>query len=354
EHTAALVNVRDFGALGDGVTDDSAAFVAAITAAQARAARVYVPASATPYVQGATLVLEGVTMIGDGAGSTLRVGLPSGAGIQLAGNGAGLIGLRVLGSGAAAWPGSAADVDLGAVALDGVRIASGADGAALQGVEIAACATALAIEGGVSAIVGCAFGHSIRGIEIRTGAAGAIFVTRTRLHACTMGIRTDGAAAFDHLALRGGRIFACGRGLDLVAPGTAWRTVELSDLEFSQNLEADLEAGPRQSLALRGGHLDRSGKRTGAAIELNAAGQTTLAPNLVVENTYAEKTEVVSVALSGGSNLNLLAPGDLIVLAADPDDVDERWTALKATRGGIIHEVNAQTPSTATIELAQA
>jgi len=354
EHTAALVNVRDFGALGDGITDDSAAFAAAIAAAQARAARVYVPASATPYVIGATITLDGVTMIGDGAGSTLRVGLPSGAGMQLAGSGAGLIGLRVLGPGAAAWPVSPSDVDLSAVALDGVRIASGAHDATLQGVEVAACATALAIEGGAKAIVGCAFSHSFRGIEIRAGAGGAIFVMRTSVHACTRGIRTDGAAAFDQLALRGGAVSACGRGLDLLAPASPWRTVEMSDLAFSRNLEADLEAGPRQSLALRGGRLDQSGKRNGAAIELNAAGATAEAPNLVVENTYAPKTEVVSVQLDGGTNLNLLAPGDLIVLAADPDDVDDLWTALKATRGGMVHKVNAQTASTATIELASA
>jgi hypothetical protein len=353
EHLAALVNVRDFGALGDGITDDGAAFAAAIAAAQGRAARVYVPASATPYVLGATLVLDGVTMAGDGAGSTLRVGLPSGAGVRLAGSGAGLIGLRVLGPGAAAWPGSPADVDLSAVALDGVRIASGAEDAVLLSVDVAGCATALAIEGGVKAIVGCAFSHSLNGIELRSG-AGDIFVTRTRLHACRRGIRTDGAAAFDQLVLRGSRVSACGHGLDLVAPATAWRTVEMSDLEFAQNLEADLEAGPRQSLALRGGRLDPSGKRSGTAMELNAAGQTTLAPNLVVENTYAPKTEVVSMQLSDGTNLHLLAPGDLIVLAADPDDVDDLWTALKATRGGVVHKVNAQTASTATIELASA
>ncbi|MGH6905065.1 MAG: hypothetical protein ACREIR_20260, partial [Geminicoccaceae bacterium] len=313
-----------------------------------------VPASATPYVLGAPLVLDGTTMIGDGAGSTLKMGLASGAGLELAGSGAGLIGLRVLGPGAASWPGSPSNVDLSAVALDGVRIATGAEGAILQAVEVAGCATALAVAGGAKAVVGCVFSYNFRGIEIRSGAVGAIRVTRTRFHACTRGIRTDGAASFDQLALRGGSLSACGHGLDLVAPATAWRVVEMSDLEFVHNLEADLEAGPRQSLALRGGRLDPSGKRNGAAIELNAAGQTTEAPNLVVENTYAPKTEVVSVQLSDGSNLNLLAPGDLIVLAADPDDIDDLWTALKATRGGVVHKVNAQTASTATIELASA
>ena len=36
EHLAAIVNVRDFGAIGDGVSDDSAAFQSALAAAQAR------------------------------------------------------------------------------------------------------------------------------------------------------------------------------------------------------------------------------------------------------------------------------------------------------------------------------
>jgi hypothetical protein len=147
---------------------------------------------------------------------------------------------------------------------------------------------------------------------------------------------------------------ACGHGLDLVAPASAWRTIEMSDLQLTQNLQADLEAGPRQSLGLRGGQLDQSGKRNGAAIELNAGGETVEAPNLVVENSYAETVEIVPVQLSGGSNLNLLAPGDLIVLASDVDDVDDTWTSLKATRGGVVHKVNAQTSSTATLELASA
>jgi hypothetical protein len=154
--------------------------------------------------------------------------------------------------------------------------------------------------------------------------------------------------------VRGGGMSACGHGLNLVAPATAWRTVEMSDLELAQNLEADVEAGPRQSLALHGGHLDASGKRNVTAVELNAAGQTTLAPTLVAENVFAATTVVRSVQLSGGTNLNLLVPGDLIVLASDPDDVDDLWTSLKATRGGIVHKINSQTASTATFELASA
>ena len=42
------------------------------------------------------------------------------------------------------------------------------------------------------------------------------------------------------------------------------------------------------------------------------------------------------------------------MLASDADDLDDLWTSLKATRGGVVHKVNAQTASTATIELAAA
>lgn len=354
EHLSATVNVRDFGALGDGVTDDSGAFAAAISAAQGRGAVVHVPASATPYLLGTGLVLDGARMVGDGPGSMLKIALASGAGIELRGDGAGLEALRILGPGATGWPTTPAEVDLVGVALDGVRIATGAEAVQLQSVEVAACATALAVDGGVRAIVGCAFSYSLRGIEIRDGATGAMFLARTSIRACTTGIRADGAAAFDQLALRGGSVSACGRGLDLLAPADAWRTIEMSDLVFAQNLDADLAAGPRQSLALRGARLDRGGKRIGTPIELNAAGETVEAPNLVVENTCAEPVGVVPVQLSGGVNLNLLAPGDLIVLASDGADVDDFWTSLKATRGGVVHKVHAQTAGTADIELASA
>src|SRR5690606_9218128 len=187
EHLAAAVNVRDFGALGDGITDDGAAFAAAIATAQSRGAVVYVPASVTPYLLGAGLVLDGTRMVGDGAGSVLKLALASGAGIELTGSGAGLADLRVLGPGASAWPAAPADVDLSGITLDGVRIASGAAAATLHGVEVAACATGLAIEGGARAIVGCTFAYGLHGMEIRSGASGAIFVARTSCHACTRG-----------------------------------------------------------------------------------------------------------------------------------------------------------------------
>jgi hypothetical protein len=63
---------------------------------------------------------------------------------------------------------------------------------------------------------------------------------------------------------------------------------------------------------------------------------------------------VVPVQLSGGTNLDLLAPGDLIVLASDPDDFDDTWTALKATRAGVVQRVITQSPGAADIRVATA
>ncbi len=189
EHLAATVNVRDFGAIGDGVTDDSAAFQAAITAAQARSAVVTVPASATPYLIGASLVLDGVALLGDGPGSMLKLGLASGFALQLTGDAPRLAGLRLLGPGANVWPQSAADVDLSTVALDAVQIAAGARDVMLQGVEIAACHTGLAIEGPVRAVIDCSFVFCRNGAETRAGAAGSVHFARPRFHGCSYGIR---------------------------------------------------------------------------------------------------------------------------------------------------------------------
>src|SRR5687768_10603593 len=157
EHLAALVNVRDFGAIGDGVTDDAAAFQAAIATAQTRSSPVYVPASPTAYLLGAALTLDGVTLVGEGAGSTLKLALSSGAALQLIGSGPRLSGLRLLGPGASVVPSGPADVDLNGVNLDGIAILGGTEGAILHGVEVLACQSALVIQGGVGAIIGCRF-----------------------------------------------------------------------------------------------------------------------------------------------------------------------------------------------------
>jgi hypothetical protein len=71
-------NVKDFGAVGDGSTDDTTAIQAAITAAQtfgatAGGACVYVPASSSYYKITTRLLINanGITLMGDGAGSVI-------------------------------------------------------------------------------------------------------------------------------------------------------------------------------------------------------------------------------------------------------------------------------------------
>ncbi len=354
EHLAALVNVRDFGAMGDGVTDDAAAFEAAILAAATRSSPVYVPASSTAYVLGATLTLDGVVMIGEGAGSTLKLAASSGSALELTGTAPRLGGLRLLGPGVNGVPSGPADVDLSAVSLDGITVAGSAEDAILHGLEVIGCHSGLVIEGEVAAIVGCRLAFNRTGIELLAGARGTVFVSQAQVHACTSGILADDDAGFQQLALRGGTLSACGRGLELDGTASGWRGIEISDLTFADNLETDVEAGPRQSIGLRGCHLDASGKRSGTAVDLQAASETVEAPNLVVENTRAEVTDVATLQLSGGTNLNLLQAGDLIVLSGDADDFDDHWTALKATRGGVVHKVVTQTTSTAEVELASA
>jgi Pectate lyase superfamily protein len=354
EHLAAIVNVRDFGAIGDGVSDDSTAFQAALAAAQARSGAAYVPASSNAYLISAGLVLDGVGLIGDGPGSLLKLALASGGGLQLTGDAPSVAGLRLLGPGADTWPQSAVDVDLGAVVLDGIQIAAGARDAMLERIEIAACHTGLAIEVPVRAIVDCDVMFCHHGSEVRSGAAGSIHLARTKFHACGAGLRVDPDALFDRATLAGGEAARCGRAIDLVAPSGGRRVVDLSDLRLSGNLDVDVRTGPRHIVAMRSCCIDAAGKRSGVGLELAASGETELAPSLIVENTRADVTEVASVLLSGGTNLELLEPGDLIVLAADSDDIDDLWTTLKSTRAGVVHEVFSQTANSAEIALASA
>jgi hypothetical protein len=354
EHLAAPVNVRDHGALGDGATDDHAAFAAAIALAQTRGSPVYVPASATAYVLGDQLALAGVGLTGDGPSSTLRLALSTGSALQLGGTGACLRDLRLLGPGVNEMPAGPADVDLDGVSLSAVLVAGGAENVELRRVEVVGCHTGLAVEGSVAAISECRFGFNRTGIALRAGAAGSIVATRTRFDLCTTGVRAESGAGFDRFALHGGAFSACGRALALDGTDGDWRGIDVTDVSFADTLEVDLEAGPRQSVGLRDCHLDDSGKRRGAAVDLQALGETVEAPTLLVENTYAAATDVAIMDLSGGSSLDLLAKGDLIVLAGDADDIDDHWTSLKATRGGVVQKVISQTATTATIKLASA
>ncbi len=156
------------------------------------------------------------------------------------------------------------------------------------------------------------------------------------------------------MTVAGGEAALCGRAVELVAPASGRRVVEIADLRLPGNLDVDVAAGPRHAMGMRGCFIDAAGKRSGVGVELVSAGETDLAPSLVVESTQALATQGATVQLSGGSNLNLLAPGDLIVLATDADDVDDLWTILKANRAGIVHEVVTQTTTAAEIVLAGA
>lgn len=354
EHLAAVVNVRDFGAIGDGVSDDTAAFQAALAAAQARSGVAYVPASPNPYVIGVGLALDGVSLVGDGPGSVLKLALASGFALRLTGEAPRAAGLRLLGPGSNAWPQSAEEVDLDGVALDGLQIAANARDAMLQRIEVAACHTGLAIEGPAGAILDCAFAFCVNGSEVRTGAAGSIHLARTKFHACTHGIRTEPGALFDRATVSGGEASLCGRAIELLAPADGQRVVAISDLQLLGNLDVDISIGPRHTAAVRGCHIDAAGKRSGVGIEVLAAGETELAPSLTIENTRADVTEVNHVMLVGGTNLDLLQPGDLIVLASDADDIDDLWTTHKAARAAVVHEVVSQTTGEAEIALASA
>ena len=96
--------------------------------------------------------------------------------------------------------------------------------------------------------------------------------------------------------------------------------------------------------------LERQGGRVVAHF---AGGATADAPSLVAELNHAAAPEV-RLAQLGGSGLSLVAEGDTVVLAGDGDDVDDHWTALKATRAAIVHRIVSQGAGEAELELATA
>lgn len=73
----APVNVRDYGATGNGTTDDYVALQAAITAAQATNASLYIP-EGTYYYTSALTISDALVITGDGYGSQLKPNIASG------------------------------------------------------------------------------------------------------------------------------------------------------------------------------------------------------------------------------------------------------------------------------------
>jgi hypothetical protein len=350
EHLSSVVNVRDFGALGDGGTDDASAFRAAITAATARGASTFVPASATPYVLGSTIALDGTSFMGDGAGSVLLLAQATGVGLSLAGRGTRLANLRLLGPGAVSWPATAGDVDLAGVLLEAIEISSGAEDARIHGVDVAACHTGLAVRGGAGAIDNCAFRFMRNGIDLQTGARGVLPIAACSVSDVDEGLVLQGDAGLSHVAIRGGSIERAGTAVSLAENASSWRTVDLESLHIVASLAADLEAGPRQSVSVRGSRLSGGGKLGGAALRLLAPGSSSDAPNLTVERCTSAITQTTMISISGGSNLHLLDIGDIIVPDTDPDDVSDTWTVLKATRAAIVRSITSQSTSDAVIE----
>ena len=81
--TAGTVNVRDFGATGDGTTDDTAAIQNAIAAAKANGQGVLFPAGT--YLHASVITANGVALIGIGGASTLLANNPASSAVILSG-----------------------------------------------------------------------------------------------------------------------------------------------------------------------------------------------------------------------------------------------------------------------------
>lgn len=98
-------DVRAYGAVGNGTTDDQTAFQAAITAAQASGGTVFIPANFNMIVSGAPTVTSGNVVI-EGAGWSSKITLASSA-------------LNALGTTIGIWVNGASNVIIRNLAIDG-------------------------------------------------------------------------------------------------------------------------------------------------------------------------------------------------------------------------------------------
>src|SRR6266702_2274204 len=75
---ALYFNVMDYGARGDGTTDDTSAIQTTITAASATKGTVYFPQGTYKITSGLTITTSGVSLLGTGAGASI-IQTPSGS-----------------------------------------------------------------------------------------------------------------------------------------------------------------------------------------------------------------------------------------------------------------------------------
>jgi hypothetical protein len=71
--SADVINVKDFGAVGDGIADDTSAIQTAINAASGGKAKVYIPDGVYRITSGLTIPDDGITIYGDGFGRSLSI-----------------------------------------------------------------------------------------------------------------------------------------------------------------------------------------------------------------------------------------------------------------------------------------
>lgn len=138
ERMADWVSVKDFGAVGDGLSDDTAAFAAAL----AGATSVHVPVGT--YLIGAPLALgHGQSLHGEGDGSVLRALSPAAPPDSLVEVRAGYASLSALRLGVADQPGSGGAAGVRLIGLDGPCVQN-----ALSDLSIWGAGTGLLLDGG--------------------------------------------------------------------------------------------------------------------------------------------------------------------------------------------------------------
>ena len=193
-----LYNVKNYGARGDGVTNDSVAFAAALAAAQANNGTLYVPKSSGNYILSQTMIVLRRTRVLCDVGATLK--WPIATGTMFIFN-------------------SSNDPSVGSL---GNWIPGGVENCSLQG-NTGAGDTSRAIQIGLGA--GWAYGMVFRDVDISffgygitfsgtAGAAGRVnnnLFIRVSIHenACD-GIRAEQAGADQENTFFGGNIFGNG------------------------------------------------------------------------------------------------------------------------------------------------